>query len=610
MKKNGGITLIALIVTVIILLILVGIVGYVFSKNGPIEHAQYSKFVTELRNIEEQVEMYEIEQKISKTSEEQLENMLPVGNKVTEEEKQIIRQHKTELEEKIKELSGKEIENIELYWIDQEKIGTSYKERYLIDVETKEIYQYEGQKIYGLMWHTVDEGIKMRKIQITITPPNEKVTQININIKYGSEGVKQYKIGKDNTSWSEYIGEITLTSEMVMENKWDNEDKTVTLYVKGMDDKGNEFIEEYVITNLDIDQPQIPDIKEPLIPKLTSNTGTNGKVTCSSFYEDGSWWDGWIAFNQRSHGDGWYAISSPAWIQYEFNNPTTVRRIYIYAEVGSSNSSMTGLTLQYSNDGINYQNIMNEYIYAIGNKTYIDIEEARIAKFWRLQFTKASRVYNLQFYGCEIELPEIPITINDDMIATIRFDSLYSQKLYKIDDGEWKDYRDTGIQLQIGQTIYVKGITKQGEEKQSSRVAILGPLIPKLTSNIGSNGKVTCSSRYGDGWDGWIAFNERSAGDGWYATSSPAWIQYEFNNPTKVRRMYIYAEIGSSNNSKTGLILQCSEDGVNYQNMMGEYTYTIGNKTYIDIEQPKTAKFWRLQFTNAVRVYNLQFYGI
>ena len=63
MKKNGGITLIALIVTVIILLILVGIVGYVFSKNGPIEHAQYSKFVTELRNIEEQVEMYEIEQK-------------------------------------------------------------------------------------------------------------------------------------------------------------------------------------------------------------------------------------------------------------------------------------------------------------------------------------------------------------------------------------------------------------------------------------------------------------------------------------------------------------------------------------------------------------------
>ncbi len=196
------------------------------------------------------------------------------------------------------------------------------------------------------------------------------------------------------------------------------------------------------------------------------------------------------------------------------------------------------------------------------------------------------------------------------MIATIQYGSRCTKKLYKIENGEWKEYNEIGIQLQRGQTIYAKGIIETGKEMTSYKIVGTDPLIPKLTSNIGPNGKVTCSSKYGSNWDGWIAFNERSSGDGWYATSSPAWIQYEFNIPTTVKRIYIYAETGYSGSSTTGLTMQYSEDGVNYHDIMNEYTYTIGNKTYIDIEEIKTAKFWRLQFTKAQRVYNLQFYGI
>ncbi len=264
-RKSQGITLIALIITIIIMLILAGIVWYVFSKDGPIEHARYTKFVTEFRTIEEKVELYVADQRIKQIEqihESNIESIiLPVGNKVTNEEKENIIKEKQELQEKMKELSGKEIEDIDLYWIDQEKINMNYKEKYLIDVTTRQIYQYNGQKIYGLIWHTLDEGVKIGKIQIIITPPKVKTTEVKISIKYLNNNLKQYKIGKNTTNWNEYTQQITLTSKDVLENEWNNEDKTVTLYVKGIDEEGREFIEEFVITNLDIDLPNAPIIE-------------------------------------------------------------------------------------------------------------------------------------------------------------------------------------------------------------------------------------------------------------------------------------------------------------------------------------------------------------
>ena len=36
--------------------------------------------------------------------------------------------------------------------------------------------------------------------------------------------------------------------------------------------------------------------------------------------------------------------------------------------------------------------------------------------------------------------------------------------MYKIEDGEWQNYEDASIRIEYGQTIYVKGIDKNGEE--------------------------------------------------------------------------------------------------------------------------------------------------
>ena len=38
------------------------------------------------------------------------------------------------------------------------------------------------------------------------------------------------------------------------------------------------------------------------------------------------------------------------------------------------------------------------------------------------------------------------------------------KKMYKIDDGDWQEYKDVGIKLYVGKTIYAKSIDKQGKE--------------------------------------------------------------------------------------------------------------------------------------------------
>ena len=56
MKKNSGITLIALVITIVVLLILAGIsISAVFGRNGIIDKTNEAKYLTKLREYEEKV---------------------------------------------------------------------------------------------------------------------------------------------------------------------------------------------------------------------------------------------------------------------------------------------------------------------------------------------------------------------------------------------------------------------------------------------------------------------------------------------------------------------------------------------------------------------------
>ena len=50
---------------------------------------------------------------------------------------------------------------------------------------------------------------------------------------------------------------------------------------------------------------------------------------------------------------------------------------------------------------------------------------------------------------------------------TIDYFDTSVKRLYKIDDGEWKDYKEKDINLKTGETVYAKGIDKNGKETET-----------------------------------------------------------------------------------------------------------------------------------------------
>ena len=238
-NKNNGITLIALVVTILVLLIIVGITTYILTNTNLIEQAKWSKFVTEFREIEEKVELYitdkEIEEEIKNAQlankqinevEDINKNKMPVVSIVSEEEKEKIKQEKTTLQTKMEELSQKSIDEMNIYWIDKQKIQTNQKSKYIIDIDTRQIYHYEGRKIFRKIWHTLDEGVNENGKKFD-SEENIWEGWITLTLYYPAGATeKQWRLGEEGETrydeklmWKNYTGPITVRLTDV-ENVW------------------------------------------------------------------------------------------------------------------------------------------------------------------------------------------------------------------------------------------------------------------------------------------------------------------------------------------------------------------------------------------------------
>lgn len=155
MKKQKGITLIALVVTIIILVILAGItINLLLGDQGIIQNGIKARFLTNFSQVKEAVELYKGDLKIeSYTSNVENINQLPVTTKLTTEEKNQI----NTLKETVESITRKTIDTVNLYWIDLSLINLKMQHHYIIDVNTHQIYDYEGETFFGQTHHTVKE---------------------------------------------------------------------------------------------------------------------------------------------------------------------------------------------------------------------------------------------------------------------------------------------------------------------------------------------------------------------------------------------------------------------------------------------------------------------
>lgn len=183
MRKEKGITLIALVITIIVLLILAGVsVVTLVGENGIISRTSWAKFVTNFNEVQEQTDIYAIGIKMEKYG--YRNKVASTSTIITKlgEEKEIypIKGEKISndsLEESLKEtietLENVEIneEDVELYEIDNKKIDIKTEEEYVVNVKSGKIYLLKAFKFKGKLYHRPDWGANnSTKIKISMTP--------------------------------------------------------------------------------------------------------------------------------------------------------------------------------------------------------------------------------------------------------------------------------------------------------------------------------------------------------------------------------------------------------------------------------------------------------
>ena len=182
-RKNKGITLIALVITIIVLLILVGVSIVTLMPGGLIDRAIESRFVSNYRTIEEGVYIYKAGKGMDAYNGEEMTQLekLPLKAELTVEDKREIQEKIPTLEEEIIARNPWiSLEEVSLYEIDKEKIGaSSINHKYLIDIETGQIYDYEGETYKKRRWHTLEDITQMdiEQLKIKLTADFEKQTQ-------------------------------------------------------------------------------------------------------------------------------------------------------------------------------------------------------------------------------------------------------------------------------------------------------------------------------------------------------------------------------------------------------------------------------------------------
>ena len=124
-------------------------------------------------------------------------------------------------------------------------------------------------------------------------------------------------------------------------------------------------------------------------------------------------------------------------------------------------------------------------------------------------------------------------------------------------------------------------------------------LIPNMTSNTSPSGIASASSMYNTSYDAWKAFDGSMSSNGYVPNGSDkfgsAYVQYQFEEPTKAKVVSIYNKEG--NNITFVYELQLSNDGIDFTPIKTiELKAPTTNFIYYEINIDKPYKYYRFVY--------------
>ncbi len=334
-------------------------------------------------------------------------------------------------------------------------------------------------------------------------------TEVEISIDYGDSVGKSYKLGESG-NYQSYTGIIKISSYDVLNLK--NEDGSFTIYAKGTDEAGNEKEVSEKIFVLDLDMPQAPDIHStagyPVLTEYGVKLGQENYVVFDQTRDDV------VNYISLDQGTTWNIYSGPFEIKNGEIWAKSVKKISGLEIISKKNIDMPidALGLQaYDGDSNTGESGFNDTIlnveenmwnkkakidsYAPNDATTINlynqsgeiIHTEAINDRWRgeNEFTIAEGTHKIQFvHGIqgttiyEIKPSTTPVIHEEKFYPmlteygvtpayneiTIDYFQTSVERLYRINEGDWKNYEDKSIHLELNDKIEVKGIDKNGKE--------------------------------------------------------------------------------------------------------------------------------------------------
>ena len=335
-------------------------------------------------------------------------------------------------------------------------------------------------------------------------------TEAKIEIEYGDSVKKEFKIGK-NESYKEYTEIIKITSNEVLDLV--NEDGSLTIYGRGTDEAGNvsEVSEDVYI--LDLDAPSIPEITAgagyPILTEYGVKLGSKSYIKydnrddITNYYsiDDGATWKVYTGPFEITSGtikaksvkkESGLTIESAKKVDmpsdalgttvYDGDENTGIgngaykimvdesmyNKNIIIKNWRTDSSLASGYNNITTNNGEKYvftgnMSVMNTYYYTIPDNTEYLIFNVykhnlrEVSVFDTPVITDINHYPKLTEYGIEQAYNEVIIS----------YFSTSVQRLYRINDGEWKEYQDKAIRLELNDKIEAKGIDKNGVETYS-----------------------------------------------------------------------------------------------------------------------------------------------
>lgn len=355
-------------------------------------------------------------------------------------------------------------------------------------------------------------------IDITLNPEFNLTASLQITINYGDSSLKQYKIGELNTNWSNYSGVITLTSQQVLQNGWQNNDGTVTVYAKGRDQAGNEAIVTKTIFNLDLDIPSTPVITSNYgYPILTSYGVKVDGLTTISFdtrpgiineysLDNGQTWHeytgefevaaGTIRARSTKIESGLQVIASKTNTMpndamspevYDGNDNTYMTNVtnkYIQVDssmegkkirvrIYSTNPDFYRVYIDFLNSQRNQISTMSssgsgylEYFYTVPSGTkwirYRGSVENTGSRLYEIQVSNEPTFSVTNGYML-LHADQTKVVRSPYQMVTINYFATSVTKQYRIgSSGNWQIYQGQPVKVNQGQTIYARGIDQYG----------------------------------------------------------------------------------------------------------------------------------------------------